>query len=68
MADSDKNCSRMDPVLAPRDLRIPISLVRSVTETSMIFITPIPPTSREIAATITTKIEILPRTELIWEI
>ena len=22
MADSDKNCSRMDPVLAPRDLRI----------------------------------------------
>ena len=32
MADSDRNCNRMDPVLAPRDFRIPISLVRSVTE------------------------------------
>ena len=30
---------------------MPISRVRSVTETSMMFITPIPPTSSEIAAT-----------------
>ena len=37
-ADSDKNCRRMEPVLAPSDLRMPISRVRSVTDTSMIFI------------------------------
>ena len=36
---------------APIALRIPISRVRSVTLTSMMFITPIPPTSSEIAAT-----------------
>ena len=30
---------------------MPISRVRSVTDTSMMFITPIPPTSSEIAAT-----------------
>ena len=36
---------------APIALRMPISRVRSVTETSMMFITPIPPTSSEIAAT-----------------
>ena len=30
--------------------RVPISLVRSVTDTSIIFITPIPPTKREIPA------------------
>ncbi len=36
---------------APIALRIPISRVRSVTVTSMMFITPIPPTSSEIAAT-----------------
>ena len=36
---------------APIALRMPISRVLSVTETSMMFITPIPPTSREIAAT-----------------
>ena len=32
-------------------LRIPISRVRSVTVTSMMFMTPMPPTSNEIAAT-----------------
>ena len=37
--------------LAPIALRMPISRVRSVTLTSMMFITPIPPTSSEIAAT-----------------
>ena len=31
---------------APMALRTPISRVRSVTETSMMFITPMPPTSR----------------------
>ncbi len=33
---------------APSALRTPISRVRSVTATSMMFITPMPPTSREI--------------------
>ena len=37
---------------APIALRMPISRVRSVTETSMMFITPTPPTSSEIAATV----------------
>ena len=35
---------------APVAMRTPISRVRSVTETSMMFMTPIPPTSSEIAA------------------
>ena len=34
----------------PRALRSPISRVRSVTETSMMFITPMPPTSSDSAA------------------
>ena len=41
----------MSALWAPRALRIPISLVRSVTVTSMMFITPIPPMSSEMAAT-----------------
>ena len=41
----------MDEVFAPSAFRMPISLVRSATDTSMIFITPIPPTRREIPAT-----------------
>jgi hypothetical protein len=41
----------MSPRRAPTALRIPISRVRSVTDTSMMFITPIPPTSSEMAAT-----------------
>ena len=36
---------------APMDMRMPISRVRSATLTSMMFITPTPPTSRLIAAT-----------------
>src|SRR5579872_1135082 len=38
--------------VAPMALRRPISRVRSFTETNMMFITPTPPTSSEIAATI----------------
>ena len=41
---SIKNCARMLPRFAPMALRTPISRVRSVTLTSMMFITPIPPT------------------------
>ena len=50
MADSVRNWIRTSRVLAPSAFLIPISLVRSVTETSMIFIIPIPPTISEIAA------------------
>ena len=35
---------------APSALRSPISRIRSVTDTSMMFMTPIPPTSSEMAA------------------
>ena len=35
---------------APTDLRMPISRVRSVTETSMMFMMPMPPTSSDTAA------------------
>ena len=38
------NCMRMFFLVAPMALRTPISRVRSVTETSMIFMTPTPPT------------------------
>src|SRR5579885_2320427 len=43
---SRRNCSRMSPRLAPMALRMPISWVRSVTDTSMMFMTPMPPTSK----------------------
>ena len=36
--------------VAPRALRKPISRIRSVTETNMMFMTPMPPTIREMAA------------------
>ena len=39
-----------DGFFAPRDFLIPISRVRSVTDTSMMFITPTPATRREIPA------------------
>jgi len=44
------NCILISHVFAPTAIRIPISLVLSVTETSIIFIIPIPPTRREIDA------------------
>ena len=59
----------MDFVLAPNAFRIPISRVLSVTDTSIIFITPMPPTSREIAATSIIKMVIILSTcitEAIW--
>ena len=54
IAASARNCVSIEEVLAPRDFLMPISLVLSVTETVMIFITPIPPTKRDIAAMIAT--------------
>ena len=41
----------MTPGVAPSAFRRPISRTRSVTDTSMMFITPMPPTNREIPAT-----------------
>ena len=49
-ADSVRNWSRMRFFLAPIAFFRPISAVRSVTDTSMMFITPMPPTSREMLA------------------
>ena len=42
------------PGVAPMAMRMPISRVRSVTDTSMMFMMPIPPTTRLIAATAAT--------------
>ena len=47
---SVRNCCRMSRMRAPVAMRTPISRVRSVTLTSMMFMTPMPPTSSEIAA------------------
>ena len=46
---SNKNCSRIFCRFAPNDLRIPIYLVRSVTDTNIMFIIPIPATIKETA-------------------
>ena len=48
--DSIRNWTMMSLLVAPMALRRPISRVRSVTETSMIFIIPMPPTKSDIAA------------------
>src|SRR2546426_954627 len=45
VAASTRNCHRISRRVAPMALRTPISRVRSVTETIMIAMTPIPPTS-----------------------
>ena len=64
---SMRNCVRISLRNAPSALRIPISRVRSVTDTSMIFMTPIPPTMSEIAATHPRKSVSVPVTEDIDE-
>ena len=45
--DSIKNCILMSDGFAPIAIRIPISFVLSVTDTNIIFIMPIPPTSKD---------------------
>ena len=47
---SVRNCRTMSRRKAPTALRTPISRVRSVTETSMMFITPTPPIRSEMKA------------------
>ena len=51
--DSMRNCSEMTGPVAPTAMRRPISLVRSVTETSMMFMMPMPATRSEKAAATT---------------
>ena len=48
---STRNCARMSRVRAPTAMRRPISRVRSVTDTSMMFMMPMPPTSSDTEAT-----------------
>ena len=47
---SIRNWSRMSRRRAPTAMRSPISRVRSVTDTSMMFMMPMPPTSSETEA------------------
>ena len=55
--DSMRNCNEMTGPVAPTAMRKPISLVRSVTLTSMMFMMPMPATSNEKAAA-TTRISV----------
>ena len=50
LADSIRNCRRILLGLAPSAFLIPISCLRSVTVTIIMFMIPMPPTKREIAA------------------
>ena len=49
-AASVRNCPRIRDLRAPIAFFRPISCVRSVTDTSMMFMTPIPPTINEMPA------------------
>src|ERR1039457_2884225 len=62
---SVRNWRRMSPGSAPTAIRRPISRVRSVTETSMMFMMPTPPTTREIIATHKSSFVIISVVELI---
>jgi hypothetical protein len=53
ITDSTRNCRRMSRRRAPRALRTPISRMRSVTDTSMMFMTTTPPTMRLMPVTTT---------------
>ena len=66
MADSVRNWTITSRVVAPRALRMPISRVRSVTDTSMMFMMPMPPTTREMAAIPPTAAESPPMMLSIW--
>ena len=65
MAASIRNCIRMSRGVAPIALRMPISRVRSVTETSMMFIIPMPPTTSEMTATALSRLVMVSAT-LAW--
>ena len=56
---SVKNCNLISQAFAPIAILIPISRVRSVTDTNIIFIIPIPPTKSDIEAIAPSKIVII---------
>src|ERR1041384_1629721 len=60
---STRNCVSTSEPRAPMAMRMPISRVRSVTETSMMFMMPMPPTSRETPAMLPSKIVMM---LLVW--
>ena len=57
---SIRNWLRMSARLAPIALRMPISRVRSVTVTSMIFMIPMPPTNSDTPATLASNMVKMP--------
>ena len=59
---STRNWLKMSMPRAPTARRTPISRVRSVTDTSMMFMMPMPPTSSEMAATPSKKVVSTPVT------
>ena len=61
------NCSRMLVLVAPRALQVPISRVRSVMDTSIMFITPMPPTSSDMPAITDMAVCMVPSTEANWD-
>src|SRR5947209_19135434 len=50
ITDSTTNCPRTSRALAPTARRMPISLVRTVTDNNMMFMIPMPPTSSDTLA------------------
>src|SRR5450759_3556480 len=62
--DSVRNCNKISNPFPPIAIRSPISLVRSVTDTYIMFMIPIPPTRREIPAIAPSKIVRILLTEL----
>ena len=65
---SIRNWARISRPFAPIDILSPISRVRSVTDTYMMFIIPIPPTSKEIPAIHANNIVIMSVVEFIIEL
>ena len=58
---SNKNCFMISSRRVPRDLRRPISLVRSVTETNMMFMITMAPTTSAIPGTKIATMKIVPK-------
>ena len=64
MTDSMRNCINMCRLFAPIDMRSPISRVRSVTETYIMFMIPMPPTTSDMPAMQERIMVMMPRIEL----
>ena len=60
VADSSKNCFRMSDCRAPRLFLMPISFVRSVTATSMMFMMTIAPTINAMVGTTMITMNVVP--------